>query len=359
MGSNRRSNILPHKDLQYKIVIRILAVALFGIVLVGGIIYLVIWNELTSPAYASGQISIIHVFDDVHKTLFAVIPLAIALIIWLGLFISHRIAGPLVRLNNGLRGLSEGDWPKVPMKFRKGDECHHLADQFNGMVEKVKSQVEGERKMMDTMLAEVESITVKLKQEKKTEQEMIKELSSLQEKIKKTGSRGFTLVELMIVVVIIGILAAIAVPNFNSMRNRALEASTKANMHTLQLVVEDFAARSDGLYPDNLDTKLSDINASLLASSIAEGIRRPPFPATALICPHLGYANPFDPASNAMDDLLAEPPAVAPSGDVYYISYDIDGNLNGGVNPAARGYKICAFGKSTPITQILSGGTAN
>ena len=54
----------------------------------------------------------------------------------------------------------------------------------------------------------------------------------------------------MIVVVIIGILAAIAIPNFIAMQNRAKEGSTKANMHTFQLAAEDYGVQNDGTYAD-------------------------------------------------------------------------------------------------------------
>jgi len=63
------------------------------------------------------------------------------------------------------------------------------------------------------------------------------------------NAKGFTLIELMIVVVIIGILAAIAIPNFISMQDRAKESSVKANMHSVQLAIEDFAVQNDGTYP--------------------------------------------------------------------------------------------------------------
>ena len=65
----------------------------------------------------------------------------------------------------------------------------------------------------------------------------------------RTHERGFTLVELMIVVCIIGVLASIAIPNFISMQHRAREATVKSNMHQVQVSLEDFSVQNDGAYP--------------------------------------------------------------------------------------------------------------
>jgi prepilin-type N-terminal cleavage/methylation domain-containing protein len=72
------------------------------------------------------------------------------------------------------------------------------------------------------------------------------------------GEPGFTLVELMIVVVVIGILAAIAIPNFVAMQRRAQEGSIKSNMHTVQVSLEDFALQNDFKYPTSGSDVLPD-----------------------------------------------------------------------------------------------------
>jgi prepilin-type N-terminal cleavage/methylation domain-containing protein len=61
---------------------------------------------------------------------------------------------------------------------------------------------------------------------------------------------GFTLIELMIVVAIMGILVTIAIPNFVRMISRAKEAKVKNAAHMLQLAAEDYAVRHDGIYSD-------------------------------------------------------------------------------------------------------------
>jgi len=64
-------------------------------------------------------------------------------------------------------------------------------------------------------------------------------------KLIKNNQKGFTLIELMIVVAIIGILAAIAIPNFLQYQLKAKTAEAKTNIGAIRASSEAFAAEND------------------------------------------------------------------------------------------------------------------
>ena len=63
-----------------------------------------------------------------------------------------------------------------------------------------------------------------------------------------TVKKGFTLIELLIVVVIIGILAAIAIPKFANTKDKAYVAAMKSDLRNLATYEEQYAADYNGAY---------------------------------------------------------------------------------------------------------------
>ena len=169
--------------------------------------------------------------------------------------------------------------------------------------------------------------------------------------------KGFTLVELLIVVVLIGILSSIGITNYIRLVNNAREASLKNNMHILHIVVETFSVITLGIYPGGIDTKVKDVNPSLAGNpegekSIADGKRKPPFSQNALLLPHESFKNPFFPYENAIDNLFSGPPPVPPRGCVYYTGFKEDGGISSEGEPAFR-YMITAYGTNGPLDLTL------
>ena len=140
------------------------------------------------------------------------------------------------------------------------------------------------------------------------------------------NKRGFTLIELIIVVMIIGILAAVGIPNFVRMTGNAKEARVKENSHTVQLAAEDWCVQSDGLYPADLSdtspTGLTIIDILPQATNL-------PNPFT------LALTEPIDGAAGAAGETGYEPV--------------LDGN------GLIIGYVITGYGRANVVTRLSNG----
>ncbi len=72
------------------------------------------------------------------------------------------------------------------------------------------------------------------------------------QKLRGTNEKGFTLIELMIVIAIIGILAAIAIPNFINYRNKSYCSAAESDAANLASAIADYFTD-----PDNLSVSTS------------------------------------------------------------------------------------------------------
>lgn len=80
--------------------------------------------------------------------------------------------------------------------------------------------------------------------------------------------KGFTIVELLIVIVVIGILAAITIVAFNGVQNRAHNASAQSDARTYANVIQQWATLRDGRYPTTYAQFNADIRTKVNRSSL-------------------------------------------------------------------------------------------
>jgi type IV pilus assembly protein PilA len=84
------------------------------------------------------------------------------------------------------------------------------------------------------------------------------------------SDEGFTLVELLVVMLILGLLAAIAIPSFFNQRDKAKDADAKSAARTAQTAIETYATDNGGTYVGATAVALETIEPSLNNANLAD-----------------------------------------------------------------------------------------
>ena len=88
----------------------------------------------------------------------------------------------------------------------------------------------------------------------------------------RQNTKGFSLVELMIVVAIIGILAAIAIPNFVAMQLKSKRAEVPSNVSGIKTAELAYDASFDGFQANSARPRVSgDLDKTLVAWTVTDG----------------------------------------------------------------------------------------
>ncbi len=135
----RRIRFLVKKGMQFRFLGLILISVLLPTLLVGACLYWLIFSMMAQQLGIPESIAynLPPVISRVNGILIVGLPVLLLLLLGWGLLLSHRIAGPIYRLERELDRIArEGDF-SVRLKLRRNDELGSVADGINKVLERI------------------------------------------------------------------------------------------------------------------------------------------------------------------------------------------------------------------------------
>lgn len=137
----RRAQFLTERSLQVQYVALVLGCMVAVLAVAGVILYVTGWSQLVerlTNVYPQGRLQ--EILRVIYLRLvigfLALLPLAVTAAI----IVSHRVAGPLVRIKRYLRFMARGEFDLAPLELRRYDELKDLAVLINEIIAKARAR---------------------------------------------------------------------------------------------------------------------------------------------------------------------------------------------------------------------------
>ncbi|MBN1354559.1 MAG: methyl-accepting chemotaxis protein [Candidatus Omnitrophica bacterium] len=131
-----RVKFITKNPLQRKYLVLILSSIMIPLFLAGGCFYYIMFQIMAEQLAIPESIAynLIPVFHKINFLLIIGLTPTVVLLFILGVFLTHRLIGPLERLEDDLKKISQGDYT-IRLKIRKDDDLRSIADVINKIID--------------------------------------------------------------------------------------------------------------------------------------------------------------------------------------------------------------------------------
>jgi methyl-accepting chemotaxis protein len=134
----KRTQYVVDKSIQYRYAGLILLYTFIFFIISLAIIYFTGWKHLVEKlANVYPQAKLVEIFNAVYLRLLIGFLLLLPLSVISAILVSHKIAGPLVRVKKALRQMIDGDY-NIFLRLRERDQLKDVADQINKLAASLK-----------------------------------------------------------------------------------------------------------------------------------------------------------------------------------------------------------------------------
>ncbi len=131
----RRTQLLTDRSLQFQYVAVVLAFMTAILLVAAVIIYVTGWSQLVerlANVYPQGRLQV--VLQTIYIRLLLGFLLLLPVAVVASVAVSHRVAGPLVRIKRYLRLMARGEFDLAPLELRRYDELKDVAQIINDII---------------------------------------------------------------------------------------------------------------------------------------------------------------------------------------------------------------------------------